>query len=416
MSEEPLHWKTVKLGDPDFAFTASGGTPDRSHPEYFSGTIPWVKSGELDDNWIFDTEEKITEEGLAHSAAKRFPAGTLLVAMYGATAGKTAILRIEAATNQAICAIFPRNGSFEPEFLQFCLIHTRPSLLRRRSGGAQPNISQTVITSLEVFLPPLPEQRAIARALRAIQEAKEARRRELALERERRAALMEFLFTHGTRGEPLKATEIGKVPASWDVVSLGDVASRMQYGLSVRGNPIGQYPMLRMNNLVDGKIDATNLQYVDLDTELFESFRLTEGDLLFNRTNSHDLVGKMAIAEAPDQFVFASYLIRITIKGAEVSPAYINAYFNWGEVQRRLKMLASRGVSQANISANRLRKFPIPLPDSFEEQAEIARFLELCFRKMATLEQECFLLDEFFRAVLEELMTARLSAIPLIEP
>src|SRR5262245_47297814 len=101
-------WAERKLGD--IAQTTSGGTPNRKNLKYFGGQIPWVKSGELEDTFINCTEEKITEHGLEHSSAKLFPAGTLLMAMYGATVGKTAILRIEAATNQAICAITPKDG------------------------------------------------------------------------------------------------------------------------------------------------------------------------------------------------------------------------------------------------------------------------------------------------------------------
>ena len=203
----PTGWKVVKIGDDDIGYTSSGGTPDRSNPKYFDGDILWVKSGELNDNWIYDTEEKITQEGLKNSSAKIFPAETLLLAMYGATAGKTAILGKEATTNQAVCAIFPKNDVFNSQFLQFYLMLIRPYLLGARSGGAQPNINQRIINLCEITLPPLEEQRAIATTLRTIQTAKEARQKELTLERERKAALMDYLFTYGTRNELRKQTE-----------------------------------------------------------------------------------------------------------------------------------------------------------------------------------------------------------------
>ena len=216
-SRLPTAWSVVLLGDENIARTASGGTPDRSKSEYFGGDIRWVKSGELDDNQLFDTEEKLTPLGLEKSSAKMFAEGTLLVAMYGATAGKTAILGVPATTNQAISAILPNGESFDSQFLQFQLIHIRPRVLSARSGGAQPNISQTLLKTLEVTLPPLPEQRAIAHILRTVQAAREARQREVSLERERKAALMAHLFTHGTRGEPTKQTPMGEMPVSWGV-------------------------------------------------------------------------------------------------------------------------------------------------------------------------------------------------------
>src|SRR5689334_4980194 len=114
-------WVETRLGD--IADTASGGTPDRKNPNYYGGTIRWVKSGELEDSFILETDEQLTTEGLKNSSAKIFPDGTLLMAMYGATVGKTAILKIPAATNQAVCAIFPRNGSASTDFVRYALIH-----------------------------------------------------------------------------------------------------------------------------------------------------------------------------------------------------------------------------------------------------------------------------------------------------
>ena len=97
-------WQEEELGK--LFFTTSGGTPSRKNSGYYGGNIPWVKSGELDKGIIIDTEEKITEEALKQSSAKKFPPGTLLIALYGATIGKLSFLGVEAATNQAICGIF----------------------------------------------------------------------------------------------------------------------------------------------------------------------------------------------------------------------------------------------------------------------------------------------------------------------
>ncbi len=175
----PEHWEVMRLGE--VAKTTSGGTPSRKHPEYFGGKIPWVKSGELNDNLISYTEETLTDAGLSNSNAKVFPKGTLLVAMYGATAGKVGILECDAATNQAVCAIFPHEGLIS-RYLFYVFIHRRTELLSERYGGAQPNISQTVIKDFNIPLPPLSEQREIARILQAVDkklQAEEARKQAL---------------------------------------------------------------------------------------------------------------------------------------------------------------------------------------------------------------------------------------------
>lgn len=161
----PAHWQVVRLGE--VTETKSGGTPDRNRAEYFGGPILWVKSGELKDNIVEHTEERLTEMGLLNSSAKVFPKGTLLVAMYGATAGKVGILKADAATNQAICAIFPFETLLS-EYLFYVFIYRRDELLNERYGGAQPNISQTVLKNFPIPLPPLSEQREIARILQVV--------------------------------------------------------------------------------------------------------------------------------------------------------------------------------------------------------------------------------------------------------
>lgn len=187
------------------ATTASGGTPLRHKGAYYGGTTPWIKSGELDDGYITGSEETVTNEGLANSSAKLFPEGTLLMAMYGATVGKTGILRIAAATNQAICAIFPDESKVDTSFLRYQLIFDRPTLLRARYGGAQPNISQQIIRAHELWIPDLATQREISAALEAIDESTRIHQRRLTVLRELFGALLDRLVSGAIRiGEPSK--------------------------------------------------------------------------------------------------------------------------------------------------------------------------------------------------------------------
>jgi len=157
----------------ELAETSSGGTPDRANQSYYGGKIPWFKSGELNDSTINMSEEFITEDGLNNSSAKVFPKGTLLVAMYGATAGKTAILDIDAATNQAICAVFPKDKRIRKDFLFWFLRAHRYYYIDISRGGAQPNISQTVIKNTEVPLIDENEQKSIVEFLTKIEKSKE---------------------------------------------------------------------------------------------------------------------------------------------------------------------------------------------------------------------------------------------------
>jgi type I restriction enzyme S subunit len=398
-------WVEKQLGD--IADTTSGGTPDRKNPNYYGGTVPWVKSGELEDSFIFETDEQPTSEGLKNSSAKFFPAGTLLMAMYGATVGKTAILKIPAATNQAVCAIFPRNGSASTDFVRYALIHQRPEILKQRYGGAQPNISQQIIRNFIIPVPPLSEQRRIAAVLGLVQRAIEQHERLIALTTELKKALLHKLFTEGLRGELQKQTEIGPVPESWDIKPLGEFLTEAQYGISVKGGETGRYAVLRMTNQQNGRITSANLQYVDLTPDEFRKFRVEKDDILFNRTNSLDLVGRTAIFDLEGDFVFASYLIRLRTDADHLRAFFLNQYFNWDETQARLKSIATRAVSQSNISATRLRGFLMPVPGT-EEQDEIVKNLDCLDRKLSVHVRKHATDTVLFRTLLQPLMTAEI--------
>jgi type I restriction enzyme S subunit len=160
LSEEillPQGWARCTLGD--IGRWTSGGTPSRRNPAYFGGGIPWVKTGELNDSVVRSSEETISDEGIRNSAAKVFPSGTLLVAMYGATIGMTGILSIDASTNQACAALLPTSGNIESmRYFQLFLQSQRRELREAGQGGAQPNISQGILKDWILLLPPIAEQ------------------------------------------------------------------------------------------------------------------------------------------------------------------------------------------------------------------------------------------------------------------
>ena len=155
-------WVEKKLGD--MVETASGGTPLRSNIDYYKGHICWFTTSELTDNYLYDSNEHITNEALSCSSAKLFPTGTLLIAMYGATIGRLGILCTEAATNQACCAI--NCQKIDTIFLFYLLLLNRPNIIELGCGAGQPNISQDIVKNLEFIVPSsLTEQQAISSVL-----------------------------------------------------------------------------------------------------------------------------------------------------------------------------------------------------------------------------------------------------------
>src|SRR5207302_4394237 len=134
---------------------------------------------------------------------------------------------------------------------------------------------------------------------------------------------------------------------NWPVARLGDIAPLRQYGLSIRGSASGDWPIVRMTNLRDGRVCFTDLQYVNLSERDGERYALADGDLLFNRTNSADLVGRVGLVASPPSSVFASYLIRLRCDRSAILPAFLCAFLNWEPTQATLRGMATRGVSQA---------------------------------------------------------------------
>ena len=149
-------YKTVKLGD--VVKTTSGGTPSKAHPEYYeNGNIPWLTSGEVNAGVITSVKNHITDLGMKNSSAKMVPANSVVIAMYGATAGVTGLIRLDTTTNQAVCSILP-SERFVPEYLYYAVSSKKDWMISQCQGGGQPNISQGIIKNMDVIDAPIEEQ------------------------------------------------------------------------------------------------------------------------------------------------------------------------------------------------------------------------------------------------------------------
>ncbi len=165
IGEIPEHWQVPKIKC--LATIASGGTPDRSHPEYWNGSINWAKTGELQNNELYETEEKITELALENSSAKVFSVDTILVAMYGQgkTRGMTALLKVPSATNQACAGIAVYSKDITVSYLWLFLMGAYDAIREKANGSGQPNLSGALIADFNVTLPPIEEQMNICKTV-----------------------------------------------------------------------------------------------------------------------------------------------------------------------------------------------------------------------------------------------------------
>lgn len=171
-----------------------------------------------------------------------------------------------------------------------------------------------------------------------------------------------------------KQTEVGAVPNDWDVKSLGRLVSSVEYGSSTKSDTQGQIPVLRMGNLQSGKIDWADLVYTSNEREI-SKYQLRSGDVLFNRTNTIDLVGKTSIYNGERPAIFAGYLIRIKADKSLLNSRFLNYILNAQFSKNYSNKVLSVAVGQANINGQKLRTYPIPLPPTLAEQEAIAATL-----------------------------------------
>jgi len=400
-------WKKTTFGKVAAGFL-SGGTPSTARADYWQGDIPWITSKWLGEKTELTNGEKfVSVEAVRKSSTKIVPKDSIIFATRVGV-GKVGVNRIDLAINQDLAGVLVDNEKYDIKFLAFQLglDSIQQYVAMNKRGATIKGITRDCLEGIRLNIPPLPEQKKIAHILSTLKRAIEEQERIIQSATELKKALMQKLFTEGLRNEPQKQTEIGLIPESWEVVGLGELLEITQYGMSVKGNSEGNYPILRMTNQVDGQIVGRNLQFVEISHGEFEKFRVERGDILFNRTNSLDLVGRTAIFDIESEFVFASYLIRLRTDAKKLNPFFLNFYFNTDEIQVRLKSIATRAVSQSNISASRLNGFPVPKP-SLKEQDEIVAYAKSLDRKLALHRSKLEQFQDLFRTLLHELMTAK---------
>lgn len=403
MSELPEGWENTTLGE--LGTWSSGGTPNKKHPEYYGGEIPWVRTGDLRDNEIHDVEGRITEDGLAASSAKWFPAGSLLVAMYGATIGRTGLLRLPATTNQACAALLADEHTAEIiPFLWKYFQHRLEDFRALGQGGAQPNISQKVIKATDIPLPPLAEQRRIVEKLdqlsartRAAKDhlthvqtlatrAKQATlaaafRGELTKGFEKKQRLSEAVSDMGINGQ---VPELPNLPAGWAWLSVQSIAS-VTGGLtknSKRREMPDTAPYLRVANVYANELRLDDIAEIGCTDKERQRTELKAGDLLVVEGNgSQDQIGRVALWNGEvSGCLHQNHLIKVRPE-ADVSSNYL-LYWLLSPVGRTfIEAIASSSSGLHTLSLTKVKGLPVPAC-SPEEQTEIVRRIEAAFARI----------------------------------
>ena len=316
----------------------SGGTPSRHINAYWeNGNIPWVKISDIKGKHLFGTDEFITRQGLENSSAKIFPKGTILYTIF-ATLGETTILNIDAATNQAIAGINIHDQYKEiilTDYLYYYLLSIKDIMCKIGRGVAQNNLNLKILRNVQVPVPSIEEQKKIIDTLSLIEKIMLVKDKQLS----RLSNLVKSRFLERF-GEP------GVNDKEFPCYPVGQIAESVTYGTSAPASNSGQYEYLRMNNLTDnGQLDLSDLKRIDMSDEQAEKYMVKKGDILFNRTNSIDLVGKTALFNLNTPMIIAGYLIRIRLSD-KVNPVYFTAYMNMPYMKEKLRNMAKGAVNR----------------------------------------------------------------------
>ena len=394
----PKHWKNVQLKEIASLRRENIKPEDALYSSYVG--LEHIDSGESQlKRWGDAAEVK--------SAKNRFYPDDVLYGKLRAYLDKAVIAEMEGICSTDILVV-TANSKTLPRFLVY-LLHTHPLISHAVATSTGVNHPRTSWNSLGEFtfaLPPLPEQRAIAHVLQTIQKAKAARQHELALERERKAALMDHLFSYGTKGEPRKQTDVGEIPESWEVTKLGE-ATEIIMGQSPKGNTYntdGEGELLINGPAEFGSEYPTPVQWTSKPTKLCK-----DGDILFCvRGNT---TGRMNIAD--QSYCIGRGIAAVRGRIQKSDTLFIRNLLEY-ENPSLYRIAIGGGSTFPNISTVHLKNYTISLP-SISEQVAISEILQACDTKITALEQETERLDELFHAMLDELMTGKRSAVSLID-
>ncbi|HED6832933.1 TPA: restriction endonuclease subunit S [Campylobacter coli] len=261
------NWKKCKLGDICSKVT-SGGTPLTSNALYYNGIIPWLNTKEVKNCRIYETEKYISQLGLENSSAKWIEANSVIIAMYGATAGKVAINKIPLTTNQACCNLTINHEKADYNFIYYLILNNFETLEILATGAAQQNLNLNTITSLEITLPPLEEQRQIAAILSSIDDKIEL----LHEQNKTLEELAQTLFRHYFIENP---------NPSWQEKPLKDVCVILN-GYAFKSKEYSQNgtKIVRTTNFKNGFIDNKDVIYIDNLENQYDKYLLRKNDFL----------------------------------------------------------------------------------------------------------------------------------------
>ena len=369
------------------------GTHDS--PKYVSIGYPLITSKNIKNNSIdfenvnyisIDDYEKINQRSNVSN-------GDILMPMIG-TIGNPVLVNTKekfAIKNVALFKLSD-NKNINNKYFYYCLKseYITKQLSKNKRGGTQSFVSLSNIRDLKIPIQDIETQNKIVEVLDKAQDLIDKKIEQIDLLDE--LVKSRFIEMFGN---------VITNPNNFDISTIGDIATEIRYGTSKSATVGGKYPYIRMNNITyNGKLDLQDLKYIDIDDNELEKCIVKKGDVLFNRTNSIELIGKTCVFELDEPMVIAGYIIRIRLK-QNVLPIYLSEFLNSSYGKSLLRGIAKGAVNQANINAQELKKIKIHIPP-IELQNEFAVFVEKIDSIKAAAEKSLEQLNDNFNSLMQK--------------
>lgn len=379
----PEGW--VKTDLHNVASWGSGGTPSRSHSEYYNGNIPWIKTGDLGPKIITNASEYITDEGIKNSSAKFFSKGSVAIAMYGATIGKTSILGIDATTNQACAVGTPLKSLTTTLFLYYFLLNERNAFIKKGKGGAQPNISQAIIKEHVIYLPPLAEQKIIAEKLDTLLAQVDRTKAHFEkipkiLKRFRQAVLVSAV------SGKLQAEKSNKKKCTINSLCLTSFDGPFGSKLKTSDYTDSGVRVVRLENIGHLEFKSDKETYISHEKyQSLQSNTLKENDLLFSSFVDED-VRVCLIPKSKEIFINKADCFCLRVDSKLASPHYL-AFVLASKTSYQQVRDEVQGITRPRINLRTLRSLKFDIP-ALDDQYKIVRRVEQLFAYADTIEKQ----------------------------
>ena len=362
-----------KLGE--ICKIVSGSTPKTGVPEYWDGAEKWITPAELNEDTyiITDSARKLTELGVKKTGLSSFPEGTVILSSR-APIGKVAIAGCEMYCNQGfknlICS-----EEINSRYLYWFLKGNTEYLNSLGRGATFKELSKQIVSNIEIDVPSIEQQEQAVNKIEKVNRIIQLRKQQL----QKLDELVKARFVEMFGAYPLN-------PMGWRKGTIRDVVADVRYGSSRPAVDGGKYPYLRMNNITyGGELDLSDVKRIDVPENELGKCTVRRGDVLFNRTNSKELVGKTCVYDRDEMMVLAGFVIRVRVNDL-VLPEFLSAFLNTDFSKRTLLGMCKAAIGQANINAQEMQNIGIYIPP-IELQREFVQFKNQTDKSKAAIQK-----------------------------